>query len=178
MTDEASSIRPVEVDDFEELFELVSAVAAEGKWIGAQAPLERDSTFSRWHSELGDGAVERFVAMAEGRVVGEVKIELRIGIADLGMMVSAEHRGRGIGTALLQAVIAWARAHGAHKLALQVWPHNHGARRLYETFGFVEEGRLRRHYRRRTGELWDAIIMGLVLDDTSDGSQFADEESR
>ena len=53
---------------------------------------------------------------------------------------------------------------GAHKLALQVWPHNTAAIALYERFGFQREGYLRRHYRRRTGELWDAIIMGLPLD--------------
>jgi len=29
---------------------------------------------------------------------------------------------------------------------------------------------MRRHYRRRSGELWDAVIMGLVLDETSPGS--------
>jgi putative acetyltransferase len=57
-----------------------------------------------------------------------------------------------------------------------VWPHNHPARQLYERFGFVEEGRLRRHYRRQNGELWDAIVMGLVLDDSSPGSRFTDEE--
>jgi RimJ/RimL family protein N-acetyltransferase len=44
-----------------------------------------------------------------------------------------------------------------------VWPHNDRAIALYEKLGFVEEGRLRRHYRRRNGELWDAVVMGLVL---------------
>src|SRR5438132_10638636 len=31
-------------------------------------------------------------------------------------------------------------------------------------FGFEEEGLLRRQYRRRNGELWDALVMGLLLD--------------
>lgn len=30
-------------------------------------------------------------------------------------------------------------------------------------FGFVEEGRLRRHVRRSNGQLWDLIEMGLLL---------------
>jgi RimJ/RimL family protein N-acetyltransferase len=47
-----------------------------------------------------------------------------------------------------------------------VWPHNDRAIALYARRGFVEEGRLVRHYRRRSGELWDAIIMGLPLSDT------------
>jgi RimJ/RimL family protein N-acetyltransferase len=57
-------------------------------------------------------------------------------------------------------------------VALQVWPHNHAARALYRRFGFADEGLLRRHYRRRNGELWDAVVMGLVLDESSPGSPF------
>jgi len=61
-----------------------------------------------------------------------------------------------------------------HKLALEVWPHNGAARALYRRLGFVDEGRLRRQYRRRSGELWDAIVMGLVVDETSPGSPYED----
>jgi RimJ/RimL family protein N-acetyltransferase len=68
-----------------------------------------------------------------------------------------------VGSALLSAAIAWAREAGAHKVALQVWPHNEAAIALYRKFGFEQEGRLRRHYRRRNGELWDAVVMGLCL---------------
>jgi RimJ/RimL family protein N-acetyltransferase len=57
-------------------------------------------------------------------------------------------------------------------VALQVWPHNQAARRLYLRHGFAEEGLLRRHYPRRNGELWDAVVMGLVLDETSPGSPY------
>ncbi len=31
-----------------------------------------------------------------------------------------------------------------------------------------------RHYRRANGELWDALVMGLVLDEVSDGSPHGD----
>lgn len=79
------------------------------------------------------------------------------------MIVAADVRRGGVGSALLQAAIGWARAHGAHKVALQVWPHNDAGIGLYRKFGFEEEGHLRRHYRRQNGELWDAVIMGLAL---------------
>jgi RimJ/RimL family protein N-acetyltransferase len=88
----------------------------------------------------------------------------RYGVADLGMLVAAGWRGRGVGSALVAAGLAWAREAGAHKVALQVWPHNQAAVALYEKFGFQREGLLRRHYRRRNGELWDAVVMGLLLD--------------
>jgi hypothetical protein len=40
----------------------------------------------------------------------------------------------------------------------------------------VEEGRLRRHYPRRNGELWDAIVMGLVLDEERPGSSLPEDD--
>ena len=79
-------------------------------------------------------------------------------------------RGRGVGSQLMEAALGWAKDQDAHKIELEVWPHNTGALRLYEKFGFVAEGRLRRHWRRANGELWDSIPMGLVLDETSPGS--------
>src|SRR6266540_3495536 len=114
-----------------------------------------------------DAIVELFVEVAAeggGRIIGQLGMDLAgYGVADLGMLVSEGWRGRGVGSALLRAGIEWARGAGAHKVALQVWPHNAAALALYEKFGFQREGLLRGHYRRRNGELWDAIVMGLPL---------------
>jgi putative acetyltransferase len=79
------------------------------------------------------------------------------------MMVARDWRGRGVGTALMEHAIAWAREQGLHKLALDVFAHNEPAIALYRKLGFVEEGRHVKHYRRSNGELWDAIPMGLLL---------------
>lgn len=83
------------------------------------------------------------------------------------MMVRSDNRGRGVGSALLQACVEWAREHGAHKVTLSVFPHNEPAIALYRKFGFEVEGRLVRQWRRRSGELWDLIPMGLALDTTA-----------
>lgn len=50
--------------------------------------------------------------------------------------VLPEHRGRGIGRALLQEVERRALARGSCKLSLEVHDTNEGAKRLYESFGF------------------------------------------
>ena len=52
---------------------------------------------------------------------------------------------------------------GLHKLSLEVFAHNTAAIGLYGKSGFVEEGRRVKQYRRASGELWDAIVMGLLL---------------
>jgi putative acetyltransferase len=81
-------------------------------------------------------------------------------VADLGLMVAASHRRRGIGRALLQRAADWARGNAVAKLELHVFPDNAPALALYESFGFVREGYRRNHYR-RDGEYVDAVLMAL-----------------
>jgi RimJ/RimL family protein N-acetyltransferase len=79
------------------------------------------------------------------------------------MAVARDWRGRGVGSALFEAAIPWARERGVHKLSLSVFAHNAAGIALYKKFGFVEEGRRVKHFRRQSGELWDSIEMGLLL---------------
>jgi ribosomal protein S18 acetylase RimI-like enzyme len=79
------------------------------------------------------------------------------------MAVARAWRGRGVGSLLMAAAIDWARAQGLHKLCLSVFAHNDAGIALYRKFGFVEEGRRIKQFRRSSGELWDAIEMGLLL---------------
>lgn len=142
--------------------------------MGSEPPVDRAGQRARFLEHMDEPQESAsLVALSadDDRVIGHVGVHLEtFKVAGLGMMVDARWRGRGVGGALVEAAIAGARDLGAHKLALQAWPHNHVARRLYLRHGFVEEGILRRQYRRRNGELWDAVLMGLVLDETSPGS--------
>jgi ribosomal protein S18 acetylase RimI-like enzyme len=79
------------------------------------------------------------------------------------MLVAKPWRRSGVGSGLLAAAIEKARDDGLHKLSLDVFAHNEAAIALYRKFGFVEEGRRVRHYRRASGLIWDSIVMGLPL---------------
>jgi len=140
--------------------ELFAAVAAERTGIATEPPVdvaERAALFAR----TAAGSV---VAVAGGQVVGMIHVEVsRPGFGEFGMLVDRDWRGRGVGSALVQAAIGWARDQGLHKLCLEVFAHNAAAIALYRKSGFVEEGRRLRHYRRASGELWDSIVMGLAL---------------
>lgn len=168
-------MRPSRQDDFDSWFALYEEVAAEGLWIGAEIPVDRMSRRASFERYIEEGHAAMFLAELDGELVGDISARLEGGVADLGMMVRDGHRGAGIGSTLMDTCIEWCRAHGAHKVALSVWPHNARARALYRKYGFVDEGRLLRHHRRRTGELWDAVVMGLVLDTESPGSPHRDD---
>src|SRR5205814_8501478 len=86
-----------------------------------------------------------FVAEDEGVVVGRLSIArdqhpASRHVADLGLMVAASHRRRGIGTALLEAAARWAHAVEVRKLDLHVFPWNTSAMALYERYGCVKTG--------------------------------------
>ena len=159
------AVRPAVEHDLDAAVDLYVAVAEEGTGIAAEAPVDRPGRRQRFESSIRREDAQFFVAEADGRLVGTLGIEVqRYGVAELGMMVAGDMRGRGVGSALMHAALAWARNAGAHKISLQVWPHNEAALALYRKFGFQEEGLFRRHYRRRNGEQWDAVVMGLLLD--------------
>jgi putative acetyltransferase len=166
------AIREAITGDFDHWFQLYESVAAEGRWIAGEAPSDKAARQRAFDASISDPDAVSFLAEAGGALVGSLGVEVRGGIADLGMMVDAGWRGRGVGSALMNACIAWATHHGAHKLVLEVWPHNTAARGLYVKYGFEQEGLFKRHYRRRNGELWDAVRMGLVLDRESPGSPY------
>ena len=75
-------------------------------------------------------------------------------IANIAVDESA--RGRGVGSALLDAALDEARGHGTEEVFLEVRSSNVRARELYASRGFVEVGRRRRYYRR---PVEDAIIL-------------------
>ena len=108
-----------------------------------------------------DAAV--FVAEAPDGIVGRLSVgrdphPASAHVADLGLMVAKGHRRQGVGRALLEQAVEWARGVGVTKLELHVFPHNEPGIRLYEAFGFRREGYRERHYR-RNGGLVDAILM-------------------
>jgi ribosomal protein S18 acetylase RimI-like enzyme len=80
-----------------------------------------------------------------------------------GMYVGPEARGRGVGRALMQALIAHARTlDGLERLTLGVEAGNQAARTLYHTVGFVTYGIEPQAYA-LDGEYWDSEMMSLAL---------------
>jgi RimJ/RimL family protein N-acetyltransferase len=172
----AAVIRPARLAEVPRMVELYADVAAEGRWIGRELPFDLEATRERFGA--GIDAPDHYETVAEltgvdpdgapypfDGLVGYLHLGVApYGVAELSMHIAAVARGQGIGRALLADAVTWARAEpSVHKIALQVWPHNERAQNLYRRAGFVQEGYLHQHYRRRSGELWDAVVMGLVL---------------
>jgi L-amino acid N-acyltransferase YncA len=154
------TIRSASPADAREMAELFAAVAEERTWIATKPPVDIEERAAQFAGTT-DGSI---VAVAGGQLVGILHVEVsRHGFGEIGMLVRRDWRGHGIGSALLRESISRARGQGLHKLCLEVFAHNTAGIALYRGCGFAEEGRRVRQYRRANGELWDSIVMGLLL---------------
>ena len=117
------------------------------------SPLSYGSTHARevlrpdrdWQERAAAGAAGdeevAMAAVAAGRWVGMARGYLEPPIAHLiAVYVTPDWRRRGIGEAVSQAVVAWAREREARAVLLSVSDWNTGARRVYESIGFVPTG--------------------------------------
>lgn len=170
------TIRPAEPGDAAVLAGLSVRVGREeGRWLlttDASRGSAAERRYLRSVRRHPDAAV--FVAEEDGVVVGRLSVARDVHpasrhVADLGLLVAASHRRRGIGRSLLEQAVTWARGAGVMKLELHVFPWNAPAIALYESFGFVREGYRRGHYV-RDGRLVDAILMARHLGADPDSS--------
>jgi RimJ/RimL family protein N-acetyltransferase len=109
------------------------------------------------------------LAMADGGIIGALTFNggnrsRTRHVGEFGVSVLRAWWGRGVARALLEQMLAWARASGVvRKINLRVRVDNTRAIALYERLGFVHEGRT-------TRELWvddafhDSLLMGIEID--------------
>ena len=159
------AVRRAEAVDAAALVALARAVGAEdGAWLLSSdvwRSVGDERRYLRSVRRHPDAAV--FVAEDDGTLAGRLSVArdphpASRHVADLGLMVAAAHRRRGVGRALLEQAVAWAREAGVRKLELHVFPWNAPALALYEAFGFRREGLRRGHYLRE-GVYVDAVLM-------------------
>lgn len=174
-------VRPASLDDAPALFELERAIVRAREGIvkyedelppDAAAYLERQREFIAPE----EGVACPLVAVMEGRgVVGEgniVRFKRRMlrHVGVLGLGVHPDAQGIGVGRALMERLLEWARAHrdadGGRVLRVELYVRadNPRAIALYRSVGFELEGTRRGFLRREDGALIDDHVMGLMLE--------------
>ena len=85
---------------------------------------------------------------------------------EVELLLCATHpdaRRRGLGRAMLAAVVDAVRGRGGTRLFLEVRASNLAARALYAASGMEQQGLRKSYYRSADGEAIDAIPLGLAL---------------
>lgn len=130
----------------------------------------REKALRRWATPLDTPDWRRVWALFEdSRVVGSVYLAggglpSMLHRADCGIGIERPHRGRGLGRALMNEAIAWARAEPRLSwIDLGVFEGNDRAEKLYLSLGFERVGRTPDLFR-VDGRVIDNIQMALSVD--------------
>lgn len=133
-------------------WEQVRAIYLEGIATGHTTFETGAPTWERW--DAGHLQIARLVARQEEKVLGWAALsavssrEAYRGVAELSVSVGEESRGRGIGRALLEALIEQSESNGIWTLQAAIFPENRASVKLHLRCGFREVGR-----RERIGKL-------------------------
>lgn len=123
----------------------------------------------RWTKLRDDPRSVHLVAWSAGEVVGDAMFQggskRRVYHTGwIGVGVRPSWQGRGLGRALMEAVLSWASGHAEiERVQLRVYCDNHRALAMYRSLGFVEECRFVRAFRLRDGAYADEYSMCLYV---------------
>lgn len=163
---ERAGIRAATVDDLESIHRIYNEGIEDRVATLDSDPKSSDEIAQWWSAH--DGRFNVLVATAAERVIGWTSLNLfshrcaHADIADLSVYVDREHRGKGIGYALLARLTADAAGLGFHKIVLHALDSNELGKRLYRKAGFVEVGVFKEHGR-LDGRYVDVVVMERLL---------------
>jgi L-amino acid N-acyltransferase YncA len=145
-----------------EHWEEVRGIYAEGIATG-HATFETEAP--NWESwDAGHLKPARLVARQGDRVLGWAALSpvsdrcAYGGVAEVSVYVGDESRGKGVGAALLHALIEASEEHGIWTLQAGVFPENQSSVRLHTRFGFREVG-VRERLGRLNGRWRDVLLL-------------------
>ncbi|MEM2135566.1 MAG: GNAT family N-acetyltransferase [Candidatus Jordarchaeaceae archaeon] len=161
-------IRDAGIKDLAAIWRVFSSVVGEKKWIPVLFAEENDFERLSWFSHHKNAGSIILVAELEGVVVGHCLVErddwdAAAHVGNLGIMIIAEHRGKGVGDALMSEAIIRARDEGFEKICLSTFSTNLVAIKLYKKHNFQMVGVRKRQFKME-GEYKDEVLMDLMLD--------------
>lgn len=165
-------LKQADEQDADNILEYVNCVCGETDFLAfgkgdIDWTVEKERTFIRDHLNCDN----KLLVIAEVQeningiigFTGDERKRLRH-TGEFGMMVSRKYWSIGIGSALVECMIEWAKASGiVRKINLRVRVDNQRALRLYERFGFTKEGLVSRQFK-LADKFYDAYFMGLGID--------------
>ena len=163
-------LRPIAADDADGMWEMVSQDPEGTRQTGTTQVFTREQ-IDAWCAEVADrdGRADWAITHGSDEYLGEIvlnEVDAHSRNANLRLALRPGQRGRGFGGEAIQLVLDWAfdpQGLGLHRVSLDVLSINPRAFALYESLGFVVEGRLREAH--LDGDHWCDVIVMAVLDE-------------
>lgn len=162
------TIRRARVEDAPTLAAAERAVARTPGQLASRPEELHDESFRERIAALEANESALYVVVeGEAGIVGHAVVEPHklasvSHVVFLTIVIHEGHQGQGLGRFLMGHLVDWARRNPrVEKFELQVRASNERAIRLYQSLGFVEEGRKTRRLKFGPGDYRDDIYMAL-----------------
>jgi RimJ/RimL family protein N-acetyltransferase len=159
-------LRALNADDgdrLQSMFATISDDDAEAMRDNVKDP----STIQKWVDELDYNRVIPLVAVVNDEIVGDATLHLGRGPyrhkAEVRIFLSKPYRQRGLGTAMLKALIDIAKRMELRLLTVEVTANSTSVIRAFRGLGFQMQTTLPDYFMMRDGETLDVALMILPL---------------
>ncbi|MBI2761027.1 MAG: GNAT family N-acetyltransferase [Chloroflexi bacterium] len=156
-------VRPMGIEDADALHTFFLGIPEEDLLFLRRDVTNRD-VIESWAQDVALGNTFTLLAEQDGRIVGEASIHpsrvpWSTHVGEIRVVVDAEHRKLGLGSALVQAIFLEALGRGIEKIMAEMTTDQKGAINVFQKLGFRVEGLFRDHVRDRQGVKRDLVVM-------------------
>lgn len=162
------TVRKISKHDAEGMVGLMKQVDSQTRFL-AREPNEFNTNMLQ-EKRIIKGVMNRkseewFVAIYDGKLIGQASVGIKSGKlryrhrAGIALCILKEFWGIGIGSALMEKCIEWAKNNKVEQIELEVVSTNERGRALYKKYGFEETGTIPRALKYQDGTYADEITM-------------------
>ena len=167
-------IRDLQVRDEDALRNFFERIPTDDRTFFKEA-LEEPEILRRW---IDDRRGVRLIGCDDdGRAVAIAAVWPGVGrsrhVGDLRLVVSTEHRRRGIGREMARSALVEALRRGMWKITVEVVSTQQGTIDMFLSLGFTPEALLRDQLRSSDGATQDIVVVAHFADEAADDIAFA-----
>lgn len=131
------TLRPVKEEDFSIMYKWRNDPNVR-KMMFNTAELELDEHISFWNNRLHDKSSFSFMVFDSEKPIGVIRLDKRLDLYEIDILISPEEQGRGIGKRVLEEIIAFAKNKNIKKLSARIKPENQRSKQIFQRNGFKE----------------------------------------
>lgn len=157
------TIRPMTKEDTEQLYAFFARVPREDR-LFLRDDVSRRDVIDAWARELDYDKVLPLVAEVGEKIVGDATLHRRKGgwtshVGKVRIVIDKDYRAKGLGTLLLEELIAFARKAGLELLVAEVMANQTTALAAFKNLGFEKEAVLFNHVKDQAGKEHNLVVM-------------------
>ena len=159
----AVTIRPMVKEDGDGLYAFFARVPREDR-LFLRDDVSRRDVIDAWARELDYDKVLPLLAEVGGKIVGDATLHRRPGgwtshVGKVRIVIDKDYRGKGLGTALLEELIAVAKEVGLELLVAEVMANQTAALATFRSLAFEKEAVLYNHVKDQAGKPHHLVVM-------------------